>query len=690
MAGVKTRALALAGLAVMLPAPAAAQGHGGDPSPRTPLAAPDGPRKVAAPASCEGDGDPFSPDQVINGALDEELEGSYVFLPFEVPAGTTSLRIRYCFDEPETPTTQVEDHTLDLGLYEPRQDASEPWGPAEFRGWGGSSHPDVILSPQGFTSAAEYDADPKDQVPGRTTRAFLPGPISAGQWAVELGLASIVSQPTDIDGKVAYRVEIELSDDPAFAADPYAPAPYDSSPARSDRGWYAGDMHVHGEHSALGDAPMREVFDYAFGPLTEGEAGLDFITLSDYVSGSSWDEVGRFQGDYPDKLIIRSAEMITYEGHLNSHGNTAKVDYRYGPLLERQPSGDLVQLRGSRPPRKVFDRIEEAGGFGQINHPTIFPSPPFPAGLCRGCPWDYSGAQTDYSKVDAIEIATGPAGLDAPAQPGPNPFTVTGIEFWEEALAAGHKIAAVGSSDSHNAGRTPNPVTQAPIGTATTMVLAEELSTAGIQAGVEAGHTYVKITGNEAPDVRLSGSARGGEGPRAIMGDTLEGGPVDFTARVLGAEPAADPSTGAYLLVVLKDGNPVETVPVSNDDFTYEFSGSAPGRYGLQLQRGTTIEVLSNPIYVEAAQSDGSGGGGSGGGGGDTDDDGNGGGVGSDDDDQDEIDANDSFMTATVESAQATGSGSLPFTGLGLGGLAILGAGFLAAGYVLRRRATAS
>jgi len=58
-------------------------------------------------------------------------------------------------------------------------------------------------------------------------------------------------------------------------------------------------MHVHGEHSALGDAPLREVFDYAFGSLREDKAGLDFITLSDYVSGSSWGEIGRFQSDSP-------------------------------------------------------------------------------------------------------------------------------------------------------------------------------------------------------------------------------------------------------------------------------------------------------------------------------------------------------------------------------------------------------
>jgi len=258
----------------------------------------------------------------------------------------------------------------------------------------------------------------------------------------------------------------------------------------------------------------------------------------------------------------------------------------------------------------MLARIRSAGGFTQINHPTIFPSPPFPDGLCRGCPWEYSDAQTDYSKVDGIEVATGPAGLNTAGKPGPNPFTVTAIEFWEDALAEGQKIAAIGVSDSHNAGRTPNPVTQAPIGTATTVVYADELSEKGIQRGVEAGHTYVKVTGNDAPDLRLSGRARGSSRPAAIMGDTVRGEPVDFTARVLGAGPRPRPPELPYTLLVVKDGKPLRTVPVTRDDFAYRFRSTGPGRYRLQLQRGTTIEALSSPIYVERGTSGDGGGGG--------------------------------------------------------------------------------
>ena len=105
------------------------------------------------------------------------------------------------------------------------------WGPREFRGWGGSSHPDVTLSAEGFSSEADYIAQPRIEPPGKTTRAFLPGPIRAGRWAAELGVAAVIPQSEgDADGKVGWRVEIEFADDPAFADEPYKPARYDTAP----------------------------------------------------------------------------------------------------------------------------------------------------------------------------------------------------------------------------------------------------------------------------------------------------------------------------------------------------------------------------------------------------------------------------------------------------------------------------
>ena len=54
---------------------------------------------------------------------------------------------------------------------------------------------------------------------------------------------------------------------------------------------------------------------------------------------------------------------------------------------------------------------------------------------------------------------------------------------------------------------------------------------------------------------------------------------------------------GPNELTVLKDGKtPVRTAPVTSDDFRLAFDSTGPGRYRLQLTRGTTIEAVSSPI----------------------------------------------------------------------------------------------
>ena len=525
-------------------------------------------------------------DQVITGEFGTNVNKDYVLLPFNVAKGTTAVRVKYCWDRPESGTMR---HTLDLGLYGPRRDGANLWGEREFRGWGGSSHPDVTLSAEGFSTEAQYTASPRVEVPGKTTRGFIPGPINPGKWAVELGVGAVIAQSEgDANGKVAWRVEIDLSDDPSYADEPYKPAPYDSSPARAKGGWFAGDMHVHAEHSNYGAATMTESFDYAFKPLAEGGAGLDFITLSDYVSGyPAWNEIGRYQSQHPDNLVIRSDEVITYKGHTNNHASAKFVDYRTTPVYERVANKSLKLLSGGRDPRDIFREVHEAGGWTQINHPQIFPpTTPASAAACRGCFWEYSDAQTDYSQLDALEIATGPWNFGG----NPNPFTTLAIQEYERLLGLGYKIAAVGSSDSHDAGVVSGGL-DAPIGQATTVVRARELSEAGIRCGVQAHHTYVKVTGNAGPDLRFSGRPWGPNTERAIVGDTIHAWGAKFRARVLGG-------AGDTLLVV-ENGQTVATVPIPDDDFVHEFHGVGNGRWRLQVMSGRLIQTVSSPIWIE-------------------------------------------------------------------------------------------
>jgi hemolysin type calcium-binding protein len=574
-----------------------------------------------------------SPDRAITGSFGPEAEGSYVMVPFAVPAGTDAVRVKYCHDQPQLAqvpgTDRVNKHTLDLGLYEPRTGGDGLWDVEEFRGWGGSSRPDVTVSPEGT-----IDPDPAPVATDKTTVGYRPGPIPAGEWAAELGVAALGEELAVEDGRVQWRIEIDFLQGPQYTDQPYQPAAYDPAPASGRTGWYAGDMHVHARHSAPGDATMRETFSYAFcpdpdlGALCDAEeaqpgAGLDFITLSDYVTDRAWGEIGAFQGDYPGKLIVRSAEVITYRGHVNNHASGRLVDYRTGPIHLRRADGSLERMRSARPASEVFRDIRAGNGWTQINHPETFPSeiPTF-GNLCRGCSWEYSRAETRYSLVDAIEVATGPAGLQQDPSPGPNPFTPLAIEFYEQAIDAGgsnaNHIAAVGSSDSHNAGRPDDPLTQSPIGQATTVVRADELSEDAIREGVRQGHTYVKLWGNDGPDLRLEASTgRGGSGARGgetkIMGDTIRGESVTFEARVLNLDRARAARPGAYALFVIRDGRPFDAAPIpqGEDEFTHRFESAGPGRYRLQVQRTATglgsIEAISTPIWHERRRGRGRG-----------------------------------------------------------------------------------
>ena len=87
------------------------------------------------------------------------------------PCGSSTARTRRSARSPGTRSTS--------GSTSRAHDPARSAGRREFRGWGGSSHPDVIVSPEGFKSEAEYVANPRTQrarqdharLPARTDRA---------------------------------------------------------------------------------------------------------------------------------------------------------------------------------------------------------------------------------------------------------------------------------------------------------------------------------------------------------------------------------------------------------------------------------------------------------------------------------------------------------------------------------------
>lgn len=532
----------------------------------------------------------YEPPQDFAGSFPQARQGDFVQIPFQVPSGTTGIRIRYCYDG--TPRGS----TLDMGVYEPLHQGDTVPGVPERRGWSGSAVKDLAIAENGFSPAATYEAGRKNLVEGYTTRAYQPGAIQAGSWTAELGLASLAGA-----NPVAWRVQVETSSDVGWADDPYAPAELSTRVQNPDPGWYAGDVHPHGEQEP-GNALMKTSFDYAFKPIADGGAGLDFLGLVDHNNDINRGEIGRYQGDYPGHLIIPGTEVTTYKGHYNSIGSTDFADFRGGSvygwdLTANSGAGALSSdpVKGAAAPATQFPKIDAAGGWSQINHPTIFQAAPQ---FCRGCFWNWSDADTDYSKVDAIELQTGPADIGTT----PNPFTPDAIAFYEDKLAAGNHIAAVGSSDSHQADQTD--VTTAPIGRASTVVGASELSHDAIVAGIKAAHTYVKLYGNDGPDIRVQAHAAGASD--ATIGDTLKGPSAKLEVGVAGAGPAAARS-GNYEVDLLKNGASVVQASVNGDDFDTTFKTSGTGRYSIEVMRSSAgalgtpprVEVYSSPVWFK-------------------------------------------------------------------------------------------
>ncbi|HET9011193.1 MAG TPA: CehA/McbA family metallohydrolase, partial [Gemmatimonadaceae bacterium] len=256
-------------------------------------------------------------------------------------------------------------------------------------------------------------------------------------------------------------------------------------------------------------------------------------------------------------------------------------DYRTGPVYDLRADGGVALRRAAQPASRILRDVRRAGGFTQINHPTIFPSSnPLFASLCRGCPWDYSAQETNYKLVDAIEVNTGPQKIGE----APNPFTTTAIDFYEAALARGAHAAALGVSDSHRAGRTEN-ASQAPVGVGATAVYAKQLSERGLKCAVKAGHTYAKIAGPSGPTLRFTGKVPGAR-KRAIFGDGARGRSLKLEAR----------ATGGGVLQLLRDGAVMATGSGSLARTVTE-----TGRYGLRVQNGQVTEAVGTPIWFRKA-----------------------------------------------------------------------------------------
>lgn len=408
------------------------------------------------------------------------------------------------------------------------------WSPDGYRGWGG-----------GLTDAAVIGV-------AESSRGYLAGPIAPGTWNVVIGKAQL--------GGVAghYTIDVELRD--AATLTPGPRAPWTPVVLEHAGRWYAGDFHVHSQDSGDATATLDQIVDLAH------QRGLDFVVISDHNTSAQLPRLAARQLGLDDLLLVRGAEITTYHGHANGLGLSTYVDHRVG-------------LDGVGAPT-IAAAVLAQGGALIINHPELDLGD-----LCIGCAW--RNTDTPWEQVAALEIQTGNADLTAAI------FTPRAILLWDAQLDAGHRLAAIGGSDDHRAGRDPG-ATAAKIGSPTTMVLADELSEAALIAAVKAGRTVVKLHGPDDPMVELTAVDTSDRTRTAGIGKTLDGPrAVELVAMVSGTG-----AEGANAELWL-DGALVASTPVTGGVARFERPVTfSLERYRIELYVAGARATITSHVFV--------------------------------------------------------------------------------------------
>jgi hypothetical protein len=254
--------------------------------------------------------------------------------------------------------------------------------------------------------------------------------------------------------------------------------------------------------------------------------------------------------------------MTTFHGHFNIFGVTQFIDYRVTP--------------GGLELNTVLRDVQSMGGIASISHAEA------PGGeQCMGCRWD-APPNEDMSLFTAIEVING------------GEIMFSSAKFWDAQLRDGHRLTAIGGSDSHNATNPPAP--PGSIGWPTTIVEANELSVPAILGGIRAGRTFVDLTASH--DKQVDFEAEAGDAD-ARMGGTLHSAaqaPIHVQIYTV--------ACAGSVVHLLLDGEEVAEVPPMLVDSANNTLGATvnvgAGRHWLRVEVRETngaLQLMSSPLY---------------------------------------------------------------------------------------------
>ncbi|OCP02704.1 MULTISPECIES: CehA/McbA family metallohydrolase [unclassified Ensifer] len=347
------------------------------------------------------------------------------------------------------------------------------------------------------------------------TPGYIHGEIRFGRWKVMLGLYKIP------EGGVEALVTVDYDRSPREVA----PQPARQFPVRMGAGWYRGDLHCHTFHSDAAGSP--ELLHAA-----ARQAGLDFLAVADH---NTITQRRYFHPHSSAELVfVRATEITTAVGHANVFGVDDWIDFR---MTKPEHAHTLARL------------VHERGGLLSINHdkPTI--------------PWDY-----DLPEIDCMEVW----------QSHWLAWNWVSLERYQQRLASGLKISAIGGSDFHQPARLM-PEGPLVLARPTTVLYMEELSEEATLGAMRAGRGYV-TEGPTGPHLELTANG-------APMGATITG-PVTAEALVRGAK--------GDTLVWLDASGIVGEQTIEADDWTGRYAGSPT-----LFLRAEIVAVENRKVIIE-------------------------------------------------------------------------------------------
>lgn len=297
-------------------------------------------------------------------------------------------------------------------------------------------------------------------------------------------------------------------------------------------GWLTGELHAHTVHSD-GQLTVPQLCDLA------REHGLEFLALTDHNT------VSQFLEAPPSSplIVLRGMELTTYLGHANLYGiERHRFDHR---------------CRDDAAMRARLQEAREQGLLVSINHP-----------FDPGCGWQYS---FDLPH-DAIEIWNGRW----------HAHNARALRFWQEQLAAGRRLIALGGTDFHRL--PPGPV-RIPVAT---RIWATERTGAALLEAMRRGRAIV-TGGVDAPHMHFTIGD-------ALIGDTagVSGDRVRCALRIEGSERC-------LLRLISERG--VELEREIAGDYADEQSMPADRRfYRVELWSATEERrplAVTNPIFLD-------------------------------------------------------------------------------------------